>query len=60
MDPPDHVTKFLQKLMQDNFFILQNFFLETWKIKQKTMKNFCQLRLRENFVNNFTVNCHGR
>ena len=60
MDQPDHMTKFLLKLVLDKFFILQNVFLEIWKIQQKTIKNVCQLRLNENFTNNFTVNCNCR
>ena len=60
MDQEDHVTKFLQKFVLDNIFILQNVFLEIWKIQQKTIKNVSQLRLNKNLAKNFTVNCNCR
>ena len=58
MNQPDRITKFLSKLVWDNFFILQNIFLKIWKILQITMQNLCQLSLSEDFAKNFTVNCN--
>ena len=55
MDQPDQLTKFAWKFVWDNFFILQNVFLEIWKIQEKTIKNVCQHRFSENFGKNFTV-----
>ena len=58
MDQPGHMTKFLVKFLKDNFFILQNVFLEICKIQQETIKKVCQLRLSENFAKNFTIKCN--
>ena len=57
MNQPNHVTKFLLNFVQVKFFILQNIFLKTWEIQQKTIKNVCKLCLSESSANIFTVNC---
>ena len=53
MDLLDHVTKF-RKFSGENFFLIQNIFLNNLKILQNMIENVCQLHLSANFAKQFS------
>ena len=50
------ILRKLTNFIDFNFLILQNVFLEIWKIQQKTIKNVNQLCMSENSAETFTIN----